>query len=152
MTAEPLPRLFAFDDWANREVLRALLSETTPPAAARRLFAHIVATEWLWLQRFRSEPSSEVWPSTPLEAIGAELDRLQSTWQEVLAGEAATLQRNVAYVNSKGERWVSTASEILQHLILHGVHHRAQIATEFRHAGLEPPYVDFIHAARQRFI
>ena len=40
------------------------------------------------------------------------------------------------------------ARALLGHVALHGAHHRGRIAAELRRASLEPPYVDFVHAAR----
>jgi uncharacterized damage-inducible protein DinB len=38
---------------------------------------------------------------------------------------------------------------VLTHVVLHGAYHRGQIAADLRAAGLEPPYTDFIEAARR---
>jgi len=42
--------------------------------------------------------------------------------------------------------------DILTHVLLHSVYHRGQIAADLRAGGAQPPYTDFIHAARQNLI
>jgi uncharacterized damage-inducible protein DinB len=54
----------------------------------------------------------------------------------------------VEYRNSKGETRLSQIGDIFLHVPMHGSYHRGQIATVLRAAGEEPPYTDFIHAAR----
>ncbi|MBM4015253.1 MAG: hypothetical protein FJ293_09875 [Planctomycetes bacterium] len=54
----------------------------------------------------------------------------------------------MTYLNSKGERHESRVADILTHVAMHGVHHRAQILAELRAAGHVPPYLDFVHATR----
>ena len=49
---DPSGRLFVYDAWANREVLRALQSGSPPPQAVRWL-AHIIAAQWLWMARMQ---------------------------------------------------------------------------------------------------
>jgi uncharacterized damage-inducible protein DinB len=62
------------------------------------------------------------------------------------------LSKSVTYKNSQGEDWTSRVEDILQHVIMHSVYHRGQIATEMRAAGLTPASTDFIHAVRQNYI
>jgi len=42
--------------------------------------------------------------------------------------------------------------DILTHVLLHSAYHRGQIASQVRSSGEQPPYTDFIHAARQSLI
>lgn len=62
------------------------------------------------------------------------------------------LADGVAYRNSKGEFWTSSAGDILTHVVLHAAYHRGQIAAAVRGAGGEPAYTDFIHAVRMELI
>ena len=74
---------------------------------------------------------------------------LQRGWATLLDGaDDAALARDVAYTNSKGEPFHDRVDDILLHVVLHGVHHRGQIAAAVRAGGGEPAYTDFIHAVR----
>lgn len=154
MSASHYRRLFAFDAWANGAVADGLSSVPEPPPAAVRWLAHIAAALDLWLLRIEgSSRAAVVWPDLALDDARAYLDtvtRALRGYMAALTGDE--LERSVAYVNSKGESHESRVADILMHLVLHGAHHRGQIATACRTAGIEPVYVDFIHAARQGFL
>jgi len=141
-------RLFAYDNWANREEVRTLRALANPPAAAIKVLAHIIGTEWLFLGRLRRDPKpAVVWPDLALDQISEQVDRLCVEWKQ-------KFDRNdvVEYVNSKGERWSNRAEDILMHVIIHGGYHRGQIATLVRQSGETPAYTDYIHCVRSGFI
>ena len=149
-----LHRLFAYDDWANREVLAALRSAANPPARSLKLIAHILSAEGLWLGRLKQQrPALPVWPELTLTQCEAEADQLGASWRSYLNEcEASALSRQIKYVNSKGESWTSQVDDILLHVITHSAYHRGQIASDMRGAGLAPAYTDFIHAVRQELV
>jgi len=151
---EHLRRQFAYDAWANREVLAALGASPSPAERPRQLLAHILAAEWLWLERIKERPQSlPVWPDFSPEQCGEQIADLASRWREFLRELTATrLSEKVQYKNSKGEPWTSTVEDILTHVLLHSAYHRGQIAGQLRAAGEQPPYTDFILAARQGLI
>jgi uncharacterized damage-inducible protein DinB len=145
-------RLFTFDHWANREIARAL-GGAQGPEEAIRLFGHIVAAEWLWLRRLGREGRElRVWPELTLAECERELAPLREAWLSLLGEGDGLAAGTIFYTNSKGEAWASGVEDVLTHVIAHGVHHRGQIAALFRREGLEPPYVDFIEAARRGFL
>lgn len=144
-------RLFAHDDWANREALAVLEAPGTPPAQAVKILAHVAAARRLWLVRIRGEGTPVViWPDFSVAQCRRELEELEGIWAGYLkALTPAELVRSVTYSNSKGQPWSSTVEQILDHLSLHGAYHRGQIALLLRQAGVDPAYTDFIHAVRQ---
>jgi uncharacterized damage-inducible protein DinB len=145
-----LRRLFAYEAWANRETLAALAAAADPPAAALSRFAHVVGAGRLWLGRLLGEPPAVVWPALDLAGCRAGCADLERRWEAYLADLApADLARVVSYVNSRGEPWSSTVGDVLTHVVLHGTHHRGQIAADLRAAGAEPAYTDFIEAVRR---
>ena len=147
--AEYLRRQFAYDAWANREVLSAIRGggETQ---GVMRLMAHILSAEGLWLERLRGEAQSlPVWPEFDLEQCEARAKALEGLWMEYLKGMSATgLTEKISYKNSKGEAWSSTVQDVLTHVVMHSAYHRGQIASLMRAAGKTPAYTDFIHAVR----
>jgi uncharacterized damage-inducible protein DinB len=149
-----LDRLFAYDGWANGEALAALRRAGAPPPRALAWMAHVVAVEWLWLGRLRREKRAVVaWPDLALDRCAEELAALAAAWRAYL-GELTPerLAEPIAYVNSQGEPWTSTADDVLTQVVTHSVYHRGQIAAELRAAGHTPPCTDFIHAVRQGFV
>jgi uncharacterized damage-inducible protein DinB len=151
---EHLRRQFAYDAWANREVLAALSASAHSDVRPRQLLAHILSAQRLWLERIRKRPQTlPVWPDFSFDQCEAQISELASLWNEYLRHlSASLLSGNVAYKNSKGESWNSTVRDILTHVLLHSAYHRGQIASQVRASGEQPAYTDFIHAARQSLI
>ena len=148
-----LNRLLQYDIWANGQTLDSL-RQGPPPARSLRWMGHIVGAEYLWLARLREELAQlPVWPDLPIEQCRARLGELSGMWHEYLANAGPRrLKEQVAYTNSKGEKWTSTVEDILTHVTIHSAYHRGQIASDLRAAGQTPAYTDFIHAVRQGFI
>lgn len=142
--------LFTYDAWANRQFLSAMKSIGNPPARSVQVLAHIVATEWLWLNRLnREKPRLAVWPEFTVLQTEEEFAPLPDIWSRFLGSAADRLTAPVPYVNSKGEQWTSTVHDIVTHVVIHSAYHRGQIASDLRAASLDPPYTDFIHATRR---
>ena len=149
-----LRRLFAHDAWANREALASVTGPKAaagPPAQALRILAHVLGAERVWLDRLQGgKPSIAVWPEAPLDRLRSDLDDMARRWEDYLDDLApADLDREIEYVNSKGEPWKSKVGDVLTHVALHSTYHRGQIASHVRASGGEPAYTDFIHAARR---
>lgn len=149
-----IERFFAYDDWANREVLSAIRSATAAPPRSLELLAHVLATERLWYDRLRRQPQAmAVWPELAIEECATLVEELPATWRGYLATlTAEALGATVGYSNTKGEPWTGTVLDILLHVPIHSAYHRGQIAADLRAAGYTPPYTDYIHAVRQGFI
>lgn len=147
-------RQFAYDDWANRKVLDALMVSGHANPRAVQLLAHILSAERLWLQRIRMQPQSlPVWPESSPDQCEKQIGELASLWRDFLAElTPARLSERITYKNTKGEEWSSVVEDVLTHVVLHSSYHRGQIATQMRAAGEQPAYTDFIHAVRQGLI
>ena len=91
----------------------------------------------------------KIWPSLSVDECYALCDRVRDSWTAFFSDPAnADLDRDIHYSNSKGDQFSTRASDILQHLIIHGQHHRAQIAVVLRLNGIEPPRTDYIYYLR----
>lgn len=151
---EYLRHLFDYDRWANREALASLRALSSPPPRPVKLLAHIVAAEWLWLNRLRREKQAmAVWPDFPLTGCEAELDALERPWTDYLAALTPDrLAQRTAYTNTKGESFETPVRDVLMHVVMHSAYHRGQIASDVRGAGGTPAYTDYVHAVRKGFI
>jgi uncharacterized damage-inducible protein DinB len=116
--------------------------------------AHILATEYLWFSRIRSEKSPlPVWPELTRADCERHAVELAKIWTEYLSGlSEGALAQEVVYVNSKGERWTNTVDDVLMQVVMHSAYHRGQIATNMRDAGHIPACTDFIHGIRQKLV
>ena len=146
-----LHKLFAYDDWANRETLESLKRTGNPPPRSLRYLGHILAAEWLWLERLgQPKKAPAVWPETSLDQCEAQLADLRGTWQHYLGAlTPETLAEPITYTNTKGEAWSNTIEDVLLHVVMHSGYHRGQIAADLRASGHTPAYTDYIQAVRQ---
>ncbi len=151
---QELQRLFAYHTWANLETARALIACRTPPDRARKILAHQVGADRLWLERLRPEGAKPVvWPDLTPEQIREGLLELGRAWDAYLGAlSPRELQHPILYRNSRGDEWSSTVRDILLHVVTHSAYHRGQVASELRNAGFEPAYTDYIHCVRQGWI
>jgi uncharacterized damage-inducible protein DinB len=151
---EYFKKLFAYDEWANREVLTALENLKDPPARSLRFLAHIVSAERLWLERLRLQKQTyPVWPDFTLAQCKVEIAGLSPQWRDYLGSLTEEgLLRDLTYRNSKGESWTNAKQDILMHVVMHSAYHRGQIAADMRTAGFTPVLTDFIHGVRQGLV
>jgi uncharacterized damage-inducible protein DinB len=157
--ADYLRRQFAYDEWANREVLNAIRAAggSSPRSTDHRslqLMSHILAAERVWLERLKRQPQSvPVWPEPDLAQCEAQAAELGGLWLEFLdLITAGDVSQTISYKNSKGEEWTSTIVDVLTHVCLHSAYHRGQIATDMRAHGQTPAYTDFIHGVRRGLV
>ncbi len=149
--ADYLRRQFAYDEWANREVLNAIRAADGANQRSLQLMSHILAAELVWLERLKQQPQSvPVWPEPDLAQCEAQAAKLGGMWVEFLyLITAGDVSQSISYKNSKGEEWTSTIVDVLTHVVMHSAYHRGQIASYMRASGQSPAYTDFIHGVRQ---
>ena len=149
--ADYLRRQFAYDEWANREVLNAIRAAGDANPRSLQLMSHILAAELVWLERLKGQPQSvPVWPQPDLAQCEAQAAKLGGQWLEFLdLITAGDVSQSISYRNSKGEEWTNTIVDVLTHVVMHSAYHRGQIATHMRATGQTPAYTDFIHGVRQ---
>ncbi len=152
--ADYLRRQFAYDAWANQEVLKAIRTAGDENSRSLQLISHILAAERVWLERLKQQPQSvPVWPEPNLAQCEEEASVLGELWFQFLdlitAGDVA---QTISYKNSKGELWTNTIVDVLSHVVMHSAYHRGQIASHMRASGQTPAYTDFIHGIRQGFV
>jgi uncharacterized damage-inducible protein DinB len=149
--ADYLRRQFAYDEWANREVLNAIRAAGDANQRSLQLVSHILAAELVWLERLKGQPQSvPVWPQPDLAQCEAQAAKLGGQWLEFLdLITAGDVSQSISYRNSKGEEWTNTIVDVLTHVVMHSAYHRGQIATHMRATGQTPAFTDFIHGVRQ---
>lgn len=151
--------LFDYHYWARDrqlEVCAALTQEDLVRllggsfSSLRDTLAHLIAVEWLWLERCRGRspramPAAEEFPT--LAVIEARWREVQHGVREYLAGLSdEALARSLTYTNLRGEAWTYPRWRVLFHLLNHQSYHRGQVGTLLRQLGAQPAPVDFLVA------
>ncbi|HEY0897298.1 MAG TPA: DinB family protein [Sphingobacteriaceae bacterium] len=142
-----LDALLKYTEIADRRVIDAMTA-ASPSEKALYLFSHILNAQHIWARRVLGEPPlygvSELHPMEQFPAISS--GNISDLWKvrSTIPGD-----RTVRYITSLGESFENTAADILYHVINHSTYHRAQIATDLRQSGIEPPVTDYIILKRQ---
>jgi uncharacterized damage-inducible protein DinB len=114
----------------------------------RDTMAHMVAGEWLWLERWRGRSPHALIPTGDFPAIEAVVNRwnaVEHEFREYIANlDEEALARPLTYINFQGEEWSYPLWEMISHLLNHQSYHRGQVATQLRMLGVQPPHVDFL--------
>jgi uncharacterized damage-inducible protein DinB len=151
ISLDPWRELYDHNCWARDRQLEVCgkLSEerfTRPMggsfASLGDMLVHLVAVEWLWLERWRGRsPRNLPW----MEEVRT-LDAIRERWQPVGAEMRAcmALARRMSYVNLRAETWTYPLWQMLLHLLNHQTFHRGQVTTLLRQLGAVPAPVDFL--------
>ena len=152
--ADYMRQQFAYDAWANQEVLASIRANGRENTRSLQLMSHILAAERVWLERLKQVPQSvPVWPEPNLAQCEAEAAELKKMWFDYLdLITAGDISQTISYKNSKGEAWTSAIGDVLSHVVMHSAYHRGQIASHMRASGQTPVNTDFIHAVRNGLV
>ena len=139
-----------FEHWANSQSLKAIVAAAHPLPEALALVAHIVSISGFWAARVEGTAGNlDPWPTFTAPELETELRRLLERWLRLSHCNAMDAQ--VRYLSSDKESRSNLFSEVLQEVLLHGAHHRGQIAFVLRMKGFDPPRLtDFIPALRTK--
>jgi uncharacterized damage-inducible protein DinB len=152
-----LRELFDYNYWANGRQLRACEAldeeQFQRPVggsfpSVRETLAHLVAVEWIWLQRWRREKPCALIPLEEFPTLAAVRERWAAVEREMRAHLAGldddTLSRPMTIINTRGEPWTYPLWRMIVHLLNHQSSHRGQVTTLLRMLGAEPPRIDFL--------
>lgn len=143
---EALQRLFTHMRWADSQVL-AGLKQAEEPLEPLKFYAHILAAERLWYLRIHEENWTviPVWPDYTLEQCEALAAENCALYENLIAGlTPADWAREITYRNTEQKQYTNTIGDMLLHVMIHGAHHRGQVAHAMRRHGDTPPVVDYI--------
>jgi uncharacterized damage-inducible protein DinB len=144
--------LLEYDAWASRRVEAALRAAPGVSPDAVKLFGHVAASLATWMVRIQGGVATpkDWWPPWSVDESSRRLAAAVSKWQEYAARlDAKELAREVRFTNSLGVDCHDPVEAIVRHVVNHGTHHRAQIASLLRAAGHAPPNADYIAWRRE---
>ena len=143
--------LLQYTRWANGRVLDALQSADAVPERILELMSHLLRTQDVWYGRVANTNHArfDFWAVDDLDTCADRAEASMERWRALVADRADHLDQPVTYTNSSGTEFETPLRDILQHVVNHGTHHRAQIALLLREAGISPPATDYIYFVRE---
>jgi uncharacterized damage-inducible protein DinB len=157
MTVKDLEALFDYGYWANRRLFDAVLQLTdeqfVQPVAGsygsvRNTLVHILSAEWGWLDRCGGTPRGPALKATDYPTAASVRDRWQDVEHHVrgfLSGlRDEDLDRTIEWAFGSGPVHETRLGELMHHAVVHGVHHRGQVALLLRALGHTPGNFDVL--------
>jgi uncharacterized damage-inducible protein DinB len=152
-----LNELFDYNYWARDRQLQTCAGLTEEQflrplgnsfPSVRDTFTHLLAVEWLWLERWRGKAPRTLLKPEEFPTLAALSERWQTVEREMreyvagLTEEALT--RPMTIVTTRGQTWTFELCRMIQHLLHHQSYHRGQVTALLRQLGVQPPKVDFL--------
>jgi uncharacterized damage-inducible protein DinB len=159
-----LKEMFDHNYWARDRQLQACTGLTEEQfvrplgnsfPSLRDTLTHLLAVEWLWLERWRGRsPQTLLAPEEfpTLAALSQRWAAVEREMREYGAGLSdEDLERPVTCRSTRGQTWTFTLWRMILHLLQHQSYHRGQVTALLRQLGTTPPKVDFLDAHEMLF-
>lgn len=159
MTTDYFLNIFNYDTTINQQILEQLkntklkVDKAQPIYKAQQIHSHILATKQVWIRRLNNQDLNgiEIWPKFTVDQAQTRIDENWDSYRAYLSNLSDTdLTTNLHYQNSQGTTFKTPIRDILNHVLIHGGHHRGQIAKYVRKAGDEPLNTDYITYIRKQ--
>jgi uncharacterized damage-inducible protein DinB len=156
VSADLLREHLLYTAWASRRLVHALehLPEEhlthnfqTSERTILGTLVHVFAADRIWMARVKGEALTSFISEGDynLHVLQIDWPLLYEKWNEWAAGLAdENASAEISYHDMKGNPHVSTAWEVVLHLVNHGTHHRGQVAGFLRALGHTPPPLDLV--------
>ncbi|MCG3138232.1 MAG: hypothetical protein HJJLKODD_02093 [Phycisphaerae bacterium] len=154
--------LLDYSDWANLQVLAAAThlsaAQLDQPfeigmGTLRQTILHLYNGEAVWLKRWQGETETP-WPSedlpTPINALQQQFEALAiRRRQRIETTGFGNMQATIRYRDSRGSLFQTTPKDMVMQMIIHSIHHRAQIVNMLRRLGVGLVELDYMMRVRQ---
>lgn len=154
-----LNELFDYHYWARDRQLQACAALTEEQflrplggsfPSLRDTLAHLVAVEWLWLERWRGRSPRSLLPPEEFPTLAAVCGRwraVEREMREYVAGlTEEALERSMTCISTRGQPWTYALWRMILHLLNHQSYHRGQVTVLLRQLGAQPAKIDFLDA------
>ncbi|TAE09175.1 MAG: hypothetical protein EAZ95_16330 [Bacteroidetes bacterium] len=145
-----IEKLYAYNHWANEEVLKSLQTQNVTDEYCLKMFSHVINAQFIWHRRVSEQPNDyKIWDVWSFEQMQNALIDNRTRWATYFAKlNEGELERTFSYQNSAGDSFVSRILDCIMHCVNHATHHRAQVGRRLRELGLQPVSTDYITYCR----
>ena len=149
-TIEHLRQLFAYNDWANRRIIKTL--QENKSEKSQKILAHLLLTEKEYFERLYGKDSTgfDFWQDLSLDECEKLALDIMLSYEDLLRKfDEDGLSLIAKYKTSEGAQYQNTFCEMLSHVLLHSATHRGNIILKLREEGFMPPKIDYIIYLRE---
>lgn len=157
MELKHISELYLYNHWADQRVLAAA-GKLDPEkfvrpmgnsfSSVRDTLAHILAAEWIWLERWQGRFPTELLNPEDFptgQSLDARWKTVRKDYERFLQSlTPQRLEEDLAYLNRAGQRFSYPLWQQMVHVVNHSTYHRGQITTLLRQLGAEPVVTDFL--------
>lgn len=145
---EILKEAFEYHHFFNQKFIAKMMENYEQlPVETFPLFCHVLNAHQIWISRILHTTAFTVKQLHDITDC-PQIDR-ENFHNSIRVVEEFNLNEMLSYTNSSGESFSNKISDILFHVINHSTHHKAQISSQFRQAGIEPLITDYIFYKRK---
>jgi uncharacterized damage-inducible protein DinB len=154
-----LKELFTPNYWARDRQLLACSALTSEQflrplgnsfPSVRDTLVHLLAVEWLWLERWRGRSPRVLLASEEFPTLAAVPDRWHVVAQEMKQYLSAlpeeSLEQQMTCMSTRGNTWTYALWRMMVHFLEHQTYHQGQVTALLRQLEVVPPKVDFLDA------
>lgn len=139
--------LFTYHHHFNKKLIGEFKTHGTKlPERSFPLWCHVLNAHQIWNTRILGGTELGVHQQHALDQLPAVDDTNFADTLRIL--EQGNFDHPVNYKTSKGQPFTNSVRDILLHVANHTTHHRGQIISDFRQAGIEPLVTDYIFYKR----
>jgi uncharacterized damage-inducible protein DinB len=159
-----LNELFSHNYWARDRQLKVCATLTQEQflrplgnsfPSMRDTLVHLLAVEWLWLERWRGRSPRVLLAPEEFPTCADVRERWEAVAQEMrqhLATlPAETLDQPLTCTSTRGNTWTHPLWRMMVHVLEHQTYHRGQVTALLRQLGVQPPKVDFLDGLDENF-
>jgi uncharacterized damage-inducible protein DinB len=152
-----LNELFTHNYWARDRQLRVcgtltgeqfLRSLGNSFPSLRDTLVHLLAVEWLWLERWRGRSPRVLLTPEEFPTFAAVCERWETVEREMrqyLAMlPAESLDQPMTCTSTRGNTWTYPLWRMMVHFLEHQNYHRGQVTSLLHQLGVQPPKVDYL--------
>jgi uncharacterized damage-inducible protein DinB len=157
MRVADMERLYDYSYWANQRLFQ-VVTQLTPEqftqhvsgsyGSIRNALVHVLSAEWGWLDRCGGHargPKLDPDDYSTVESVVDTWQRVEGYVREFLASlQDDDLARPIEFAIGAGPTHTIPMGDLLQHSIVHAVHHRGQVALILRELGYTPGNFDLL--------
>ena len=154
-----LEELFAHNYWARDRQLRTCASLTNEQflrplgnsfPSLRDTLVHLLAVEWLWLERWRGRSPRVLLAPEEFASVAVVNERWNIVEREMKQYlgtlSAESLEQPTTCMSTRGNTWTYPLWRMIVHFLDHQTYHRGQVTALLRQLGIQPPKVNFLDA------
>jgi uncharacterized damage-inducible protein DinB len=139
--------IFEYHHHFNRLLINQVeLHKTSLPQRTYPLVCHMLNASQVWNSRISSLPAPGIHQMHTFDECRQMDDTIFKDVLGIL--EDHDLAETIPYKNSSGKEFANSIRDILFHAANHATHHKGQVISDFRLAGIEPLVTDYIFYKR----